>query len=325
MNRAGRLAFILFHAAFSSPVWALVSNGGNFILDSSLVSGSQQIATGGDFSVTGSAGEPFSHVTGDNRVVRAPLVRLFDGFLQPLWVDPASRNVLSLNNGGTVIIIPSGAMAEAYQADIELEPLSQPIVISPSVLSQANQQLGMDLPISIIEMRLLGISGGLLPTVNMNQIDFQVDYPGGAVGIYRFEDTNSSWEKVSGPTTLRSGIIAHFTDRDAGIFALFSLSASAGLTEPYVFPVPWRPNGGNPLLYGTRLDGVTFANVSSAREVRIYSITGDLVRTIPVSAGSLQAWWDGRTDGGADAVSGVYIWTVEMDGSRRKGKLMVIR
>jgi hypothetical protein len=81
--------------------------------------------------------------------------------------------------------------------------------------------------------------------------------------------------------------------------------------------------------------------VSSARiTYGIYDLQGALVRALPGTAFTLRAgpgqptadekWvyehdWDGRTDAGADAASGVYFYRVKVGDEVKTGKLMLIR
>ena len=72
----------------------------------------------------------------------------------------------------------------------------------------------------------------------------------------------------------------------------------------------------------------------------IYDMAGNLVRAIPgadfvakVGDGEPtrdDKWvyeydWDGRTDGGSDVASGVYVYRVKVGGEKKTGKLMLIR
>jgi flagellar hook assembly protein FlgD len=74
--------------------------------------------------------------------------------------------------------------------------------------------------------------------------------------------------------------------------------------------------------------GITFTNLPSESTIRIYTISGERVRTLRHSdmGGSIgQERWDGRTDGGETVASGVYLWRVESNVDGKNGKLMIIR
>ena len=73
---------------------------------------------------------------------------------------------------------------------------------------------------------------------------------------------------------------------------------------------------------------MTFNQLPSECRIRIYTLSGELVRELhhsdlvgPVA----QEQWDGKTSGGATTASGVYVWRVESDSDSKNGKLMIIR
>jgi hypothetical protein len=70
--------------------------------------------------------------------------------------------------------------------------------------------------------------------------------------------------------------------------------------------------------------------VSSAvrADARIFNLRGELVRTLhaaPATAGTAEWTWDGTTDGGVPATSGVYVCRIEAEGKRKSVKLILRR
>ncbi|MFT5375579.1 MAG: hypothetical protein ACI906_002405 [Candidatus Latescibacterota bacterium] len=66
----------------------------------------------------------------------------------------------------------------------------------------------------------------------------------------------------------------------------------------------------------------------AATSVRIYAVTGQLVRVLwngPLSAGTHGIAWDGRDKNGAEAVSGVYFYELAAGGKRWARKMMLLR
>ena len=99
-----------------------------------------------------------------------------------------------------------------------------------------------------------------------------------------------------------------------------------------VFPLPWRPHGPNagtgPGQTGTDSGGITFSNLPSECDIKIYTVSGSLVRQLhhsDLTGPVAQQVWDGNTSGGEHAASGVYLWRVESSADSKNGKLMVIR
>jgi flagellar hook assembly protein FlgD len=108
--------------------------------------------------------------------------------------------------------------------------------------------------------------------------------------------------------------------------------ASGDAQSVYVYPTPWRPHGPNagngPGQTGTEQGGLTFANLPSQCTIRVYTISGNLVRELQhsdVSGPVAQEKWDGLTTHGEHAASGVYLWRVESSADSKTGKLMLIR
>ncbi len=107
--------------------------------------------------------------------------------------------------------------------------------------------------------------------------------------------------------------------------ALGGMGTSFAAQNIIVAPCPWVPED-EKTANGTLADGISFVNVPPSGEIRIYTITGDLVRRIEFSGNMTgRERWDGRNDDGQDAASGVYLWIVKSPDGVKSGKLIVIR
>ncbi|MCX5791532.1 MAG: T9SS type A sorting domain-containing protein, partial [Elusimicrobia bacterium] len=119
-----------------------------------------------------------------------------------------------------------------------------------------------------------------------------------AAGPWVF-DTGSvvdcSEKKVTGHTS-------HFS-----FFALFA-TLSGDLNSAKVYPVPWRPGSGDKFDSAAGTDGIIFTNLTDRTEIRIYTITGQLVRELKLAPADLgRKVWDGKNSAGLKAASGVYL------------------
>jgi len=296
------------------------------------MSASPQTATDGSrFSLIGSFGEGFSHAAGDNQVLTAPMKRVYDGFLEPLKLDPSITNNLSLDGGDMGIVIPGGVVSQPYEAMVEMDPINKSITAPLSTFQQAIQQLVaifgsyVSAPIAAVELRILLADNTILSQELSSAVEFSLRYTdrgdGGKFHIYRLDESGSNWSSAQG---IFDGGLAHFSQYQTGLFAVFQ-QGPVDVGRAYAFPVPWRPNGNNAALYGTLQDGITFTNTPTTGLITIYNIAGEMVRDIVIPPGSLQLRWDGKTGSGNDVASGVYIWSVESEGNRKTGKLMIIR
>lgn len=142
------------------------------------------------------------------------------------------------------------------------------------------------------------------------------------LAIWRMDEERGLWVKRTGAaldTASRrvSLSVPHFSG-----YALMALP-DMDLTPAYAYPVPFRPNAGNPARYGTWAQGVTFTSLPAYGKIRIYTVGGDLVRELPIVSASMQ--WDVRNSDRQLVASGVYLWEITAGSSRKTGKLVVIK
>lgn len=84
-----------------------------------------------------------------------------------------------------------------------------------------------------------------------------------------------------------------------------------------VYPNPWRSDR-----HGSR--GITFGNLSAGTTIKIFNLSGQLVRTL--SATGESETWDRRSETGETVSSGVYLYFMTDDqGRQRRGKFALIR
>jgi hypothetical protein len=92
--------------------------------------------------------------------------------------------------------------------------------------------------------------------------------------------------------------------------------AAQGTSGVRAYPNPWRVDRD-----GARV--VTFDRLPQNSGVKIFSLSGQLVKTISAIADT--ATWDLRSDSGDQVASGIYIYLITADSLRLRGKLAVIR
>ena len=103
-----------------------------------------------------------------------------------------------------------------------------------------------------------------------------------------------------------------------------TIPATSELDKILVVPNPFIARSGfvNP----RDVDVIQFVNIPSPCAIRIYTIRGDLVKTINHNDGSGIASWNQVTDYGQYVESGIYIYHVETpDGKKKIGKFAIIR
>lgn len=99
----------------------------------------------------------------------------------------------------------------------------------------------------------------------------------------------------------------------------FQSAAQPSLDSAHAFPTPFLPSRGH--------DRITFRGLTTNATVKIYTVSGELVRTLSKSDGATQdlAWYPVTNSAGEPLASGVYLYVISGDSKSSKGKLMVIK
>ncbi|MFH1353232.1 MAG: FG-GAP-like repeat-containing protein [bacterium] len=149
------------------------------------------------------------------------------------------------------------------------------------------------------------------------------------LSIYWLDEEHNLWvripsSEVDEDDNTVSAEIPHFS-----VYAVMGTN-SWDLSNAYAFPVPY--------VDGKDADGhdtvpsntIIFNNLSSVCTIKIYTITGELVRKIDhndatSTAGIAREYWDVKNDKGEAGASEVYIYYIHNAKQHKTGKLIVIR
>jgi flagellar hook capping protein FlgD len=149
------------------------------------------------------------------------------------------------------------------------------------------------------------------------------------LSLWALDSAHALWVKMPNSRMIGASVAGPISQ-----FSVFSVmgAPSTNTSDVFVFPNPWRPHGPNAGTAagqtGTDAGGITFSSIPSECTIKIYTLSGELVRNIHHSdlTGPVgQEVWDGKTSGGDRAASGVYLWRVESATDGKNGKLMIIR
>jgi hypothetical protein len=266
--------------------------------------------------------------------------------LQPIPIQngapaPSASNTTALN-----LDIPADAFSNYAYVLVSQDPIHNPLQVNPSTLLNATQKAqssggAYQTPLALAEVVAYNEQGQ--PMSLSQPVNLTVNYSGNlgtvsgtslpiyanTLGLWTLDSAHALWVKMPDSQLNSSGVqgaVSQFS-----VFA-FMGSAQTDASNVFVFPNPWRPHGpnagGGPGQTGTDSGGITFSNLPSECTIKIYTISGELVRQIQHSdlIGPVgQQTWDGNTSGGSHAASGVYLWRVESASDSKNGKLMVIR
>ncbi|MDP3544220.1 MAG: kelch repeat-containing protein [Elusimicrobiota bacterium] len=148
--------------------------------------------------------------------------------------------------------------------------------------------------------------------------------------IYYLDEATGAWSRdftttVDAASRTVTGNTPHFST----FVLMVGTAFSPNLDSVQVYPVPYKPNGtnpdeGRPFTRGDANSGIIFANLASASEIKIYTLTGRLVSSLdsPSIAGTVR--WDARNQDGRDVASGAYFAVITAPGQKSVVKKLVI-
>lgn len=138
-----------------------------------------------------------------------------------------------------------------------------------------------------------------------------------------FDTGKPSWTGVQSLTNVPSLESSIFANRTQTPF-IATIAATDNLDDVLVVPNPFVIGEGfsQPGLK----DKIQFVNLPNPCTIRIYTVRGDLVKTINVAEGAgAIADWDQVTDYGQFIESGIYIFHIDFNGGSKLGKFAVVR
>ena len=95
------------------------------------------------------------------------------------------------------------------------------------------------------------------------------------------------------------------------------LPAALTLDNAYAYPNPYRPSKGH--------TNITFTKLTQTASIKIYTVSGERVRTIEKDSNNDAISWDVLNDGGQKIASGLYIYIITSGSMSKSGKLIVIK
>ncbi len=94
-------------------------------------------------------------------------------------------------------------------------------------------------------------------------------------------------------------------------------TARKDLGQAHCYPVPFKPSLGH--------TKITFSQLTRDVEIKIYTLSGQLVRKLVKSDLKDTLEWNATNERGQAVVSGVYLYVVKSVAGKKRGKLMIIR
>ncbi|MBA7467229.1 hypothetical protein ES707_02442 [subsurface metagenome] len=234
------------------------------------------------------------------------------------------------DDGKMRIILDAGTLKEDFSVKISTFPLEDSQ--KETAIINANNKLDIDddpfsfaLESTIVEIKAFYADGNPIidtfeipATITLSYEDSDQDgFVEETLKVYWLNESHSLWVKLSGSKVDTS---SNRVSADTFHFSIFSLHGvgTTDLSDAYAFPVPFIPSRGD--------TDITFTEISPLCTIKIYTLNGELVRTIEhTSRETSHSWDDVTNDRGDRLASGVYLYIIKNDKGKKKGKLIIIR
>jgi hypothetical protein len=97
------------------------------------------------------------------------------------------------------------------------------------------------------------------------------------------------------------------------------------LGEVRVVPNPYNPNAAFDKQAFPGEPRIQFINLPSPAKVDVYTVSGDLVRSLNHEGVDNSLDWDLKNDGGEAVAPGIYLYHVEASGETATGRFVIVR
>jgi len=221
-------------------------------------------------------------------------------------IDPSTGGIATIQpeSGIITINVPGGTFSSAVVLEI-----------STAAVPGVNQNgiNATNIGIQITDSAGLQPSRSITITVYYRASDIAGMDPN-KLSLARYDAENSRWIPI--PTVVYAsqnmlvGTIDHFS-----VYAVVQLAPSKNLNSVKAYPMPYYPARGL----------LTIDNLTPNAKIRIYTITGELVKAVDYAAANGRASWDGKNNNGAEVASGVYVACIDSYAGTKKIKIAVER
>lgn len=266
-----------------------------------------------------------------------PVVKKFWTLMNP---DTENCNVEENDNGTRVIFAPnawgSWTAGNAINSNPLVSPMAAPAL--PNLILNANdtaRRIAGDYaqPIAIKEFNMYNSQGERVPGIFKSDVTLVMPYPdanddgivdgtnppirANALVLSWLDEQTGIWVRVPGSvvdtkTKTVTTPIHHFS-----VYGIIG-TPSMDLSNAYAFPVPFKPSLGH--------QQIGFKNLSDIGTIKVYTINGELVRELPITAGQQGiVYWDVTNSNGEPVASDVYLYLIQNDQQKKTGKLMIVR
>ncbi|MCX5787554.1 MAG: hypothetical protein NTX64_03455 [Elusimicrobia bacterium] len=239
------------------------------------------------------------------------------------------------------VAIPAGALASStVTITVVNNPLDAPAFTAAAVRALARVLNADPLPANdYVEITLdngqSALVNGMTAAVSISYPDADNDGIVDGTGLraadlqmWAYDPVAEQWRKdflstVDAVNHRVTGNTPHFS-----LFGLFAAPAHAALNEVQIYPVPFKPNGGNPdegrpFSPSDPDSGIVFNKLPPGAVVTIYTVSGRRVKRMTSEAGG-RLQWDARNEDGRDVATGGYIAVMTSQGQVGATRVLAI-
>ncbi|MDI6756810.1 MAG: Ig-like domain-containing protein [Endomicrobiia bacterium] len=259
-------------------------------------------------------------------------------------LDENISNTVIASDEKTKVELENGATTAPIYVVININPAASPIKVNPESMREADSKVAASdkqgftkiIGGSAREFVAYTAAGGQVTTFDAPVVitmpyedsDRNGVVDGTSPGIlakmlkivYLNENTRE-WEALESVVDTNKRVVTAQTKH----FSVYALkgSPSKDVAGVYAYPIPFDTAEGHTKI---NFGKVPSAPIPSSGKIRIYTLTGSLVKEQEINDGAGIWSWDVKTESNQPVASGVYIYVIEnSDGVKKIGKLMVIR
>lgn len=140
--------------------------------------------------------------------------------------------------------------------------------------------------------------------------------------VTAYDDGTQNWEQPG--VSLESGKYWNMMQRNQPVHPYLSKTPIANLNSIKVVPNPYHDLSINNN-YPGEPNKIMFINIPPKCTIKIYTMSGDLVKTLHHSDGTSEEAWNQVTEYNQLIYTGVYLYVVESDMGSKVGKFVIVR
>jgi len=251
-------------------------------------------------------------------------------------LDSQKQNIITANDEKTKIKIETGILPEDSFIIINTEPENNLISEADKKIKNSDDRFVQIIPETLREFMCFKSPEEKISNLNST---FEISIPyrdidldgivdnsspkiiSRALCIYKLNEGQAKWEEIPSFVDEKNCLVSARTNQ-FGIFSIIGRSYK-DVQNVYAYPVPFEKEKGHKFI---KFGKNPSAPLPSSCKIRIYTISGELIRELEETDGDgTYIWQDIEDKKGRELSSGVYIYIIDSGEEKKSGKIMIIR